>query len=53
MNATVYLFNLLDYSEDFRRDQFSDIRPDGQFLFREQQVFDFDPIFGINLEKTF
>ncbi|WP_370339409.1 TonB-dependent receptor plug domain-containing protein [Parvularcula marina] len=53
MNAQIYVFNILNYTEDFRRDVYDGQRPDGEFLFREAREFAFNPIVGLNFSKTF
>jgi hypothetical protein len=51
--AQLYVFNILNFSEDFERVIFDDARPVGNFLLREANELKFNPIVGINLSGSF
>jgi len=51
--AQVYVFNILNYTEDFTRDLYDGSRADSAFLVREAREWAFNPIVGVNLSGTF
>ena len=52
-NVTAYVFNVLDYTEDNQREVFDGNSEDAPLVFKEFKAQDFDPIFGLNIERTF
>ncbi|NHK27258.1 TonB-dependent receptor plug domain-containing protein [Parvularcula flava] len=51
--AQVYVFNILNYTEDFTRDLYAGSRADSTFVVREAREWAFNPIVGVNLSGTF
>lgn len=53
LNVKAYVYNITNSSEDFTRDLFDGRRPDGAFLRREDRAFQYDPVVGFDISKTF
>lgn len=51
--AQIYVFNILNYTEDFTRDLYAGSRAESAFLVREAREWAFNPIVGVNLSGTF
>lgn len=52
-NVKAYVYNITNSSEDFTRDLFDGQRPGGAFLRREDRAFQYEPVVGFDISKSF